>query len=70
MLDYLREMDGLDYSDIHIREGKRMALRQAGTIVKTDRWVSGQDIVGLKEDLGEVRYWPGIKEDKQPYQVA
>ena len=39
MLDYLRGMDGLDYSDIHIREGKRMALRQAGTIVKTDKWV-------------------------------
>ena len=54
MLDYLRGMDGLDYSDIHIREGKRMALRQAGTIVKTDRWVSGQDIVGLMGD-----YWIG-----------
>lgn len=53
MLDYLRGMDGLDYSDIHIREGKRMALRQAGTIVKTDKWVSGQDIVGLMEDLGQ-----------------
>ena len=52
MLDYIRNLDNVDYSDIHIREGKNLALRQAGNIVKTDKMISHSDIVEFMEGVG------------------
>lgn len=52
MLDYIKSLNHIEYSDIHIREGKELALRLDGDIVKTNVIVSRDDILRFMDGVG------------------
>ena len=53
MLNYIKSIDKVDYSDIHIKEGSRLAIRQRGEIIKTDKKVVFEDILKFLEQVGK-----------------
>lgn len=53
MLNYIKSIDKMDYSDIHIKEGSRLAIRQRGEIIKTDKKVVFEDILKFLEQVGK-----------------